>query len=252
MQKPVLVLGSTGRVGRALRAHWPKSVPVLWQTRTPSLDAETICWDILTGAPPALPPLAGVVGLAGVTAGPDLAQNSTLALAAANLNVPVLLASTQAVYGAPIGAVSETSPVAPVTDYGRAKLDMERAVAGYGHVTCLRLANVIGCDGLAAAMQGGGDVALDQFPDGQGPLRMMISPQALADVICALLAQTDPLPPVMNVAQPGFVSMQAILTAAGATWHWRLAPASALAALEMDVSLLQRYVPDLGPWRETT
>ena len=122
MQKPVLVLGSTGRVGRALRAHWPKSVPVLWQTRTPSPDAKTICWDILAGAPPTLPPLAGVVGLAGVTAGPDLAQNSALGLAAAHLNVPVLLASTQAVYGAPIGAVSEASPVAPVTDYGRAKL----------------------------------------------------------------------------------------------------------------------------------
>lgn len=43
--------------------------------------------------------------------------------------------------------------------------------------------------------------------------------------------------------------MQALLTAAGATWHWRPAPVDALASLEMDVTLLLQYAPDLTPWR---
>lgn len=246
----LLVLGSTGRVGRALRAAWPADVAVLWQTRHHSRDAACVTWDVLNTPAPALPTLRAVVVLAGVTSGPDMALNTDIAVAAAALGVPVLLASTQAVYGRPASCATEMTPPAPTTDYGRAKLAMEQAVAHHPHVTCLRLANVLGCDGLADAMKRG-PVALDQFADGQGPRRMMITPAALAHTICALLASVRPLPPVLNVAQPDLVAMQAVLTAAGASWHWRPAPVDALAQLEMDVRLLQQYVPDLSAWSAT-
>lgn len=241
MSHLILVLGSTGRVGRALRAVWPVDVPVIWQSRQHVDAANTITWD-LRGPAPDLPALAGVVVLAGVTAGPDLAQNTAIAQVAAGLGPRVLLTSTQAVYGTPDTPVTEDDPVSPSTPYGQAKLAMEQAMADQPHVTCLRLANVVGCDGLAGAMMRG-PVALDQFADGQGPQRMMITPQCLAHVICTLIRHPDPLPPVMNVAQPGLVAMQAVLTAAGAAWHWRPAPSGALARLEMDVTLLQRYLP---------
>lgn len=247
MPSPLLVLGSTGRVGRALRAAWPAHVPVLWQTRHPTDDPDTITWDVLNSPVPDLPPLAGVVVLAGVTAGTDLGLNTDLAMAAARLGIPVLLASTQAVYGQPTGVADEASLPDPQTDYGRAKLAMEQAIPPHPHVTSLRIANVMGCDTLAAAIQRG-PVTLDQFTDGQGPRRMIITPAALAYVICALFAHADPLSAVINVAQPELVAMQALLTAAGATWHWRPAPADALASLEMDVTLLLQYAPDLSPW----
>lgn len=251
MQKPILVLGSTGRVGRALRAVWPAAVPVIWQSRHTTDTPDTVAWDMLNAPPPVLPDLGGVVALAGVTGGPDLAQNTHLALAAAALGAPVLLASTQAVYGTPDGPASEITPPDPVTAYGHAKWAMERAVADQPHVTCLRIGNVAGCDGLAGAIARG-PVVLDQFADGQGPRRMMITPAVLADVICTLLAHPAPRHAVINIAQPGLVAMQAVLTAAGATWHWRPAPADALAALEMDVTLLQKYIPDLPAWRAAT
>lgn len=251
MPNPLLILGASGRVGRALRAVWPDDVPVLWQTRQPTDDPDMVTWDVLNAAAPALPPLAGVVVLAGVTTGFDLALNTDLALAAVRLNAPVFLASSQAVYGRPIGAVDECARPDPQTAYGQAKMAMEQAVARYPHVTCLRLANVIGCDALAAAVQRG-PVILDQFPDGQGPQRMMITPANLATVICSLSTHKGPLPAVINVAQPGLVPMEAVLTSLGATWHWQSAPVDALKALEMDVSLLQNYVPDLAPWQATS
>lgn len=249
MSNPLLVLGNTGRVGRALRKIWPAHVPVLWQTRQPANAPDTITWDILNTPAPNLPPLAGVVVLAGVTTGPNLALNTHLAVAAAQLNAPVLLTSTQAVYGRPIAPVDETTTPDPQTDYALAKLAMENAVAHYPHVTSLRLANVIGCDALAAAVQQG-PVTLDQFSDGQGPRRMMITPAALIDVIYNLSHATGPLPSVLNVAQPGLVPMQAILASLGVKWQWRPAGPDALASLEMDVERLMQYVPDLQPWRK--
>ena len=152
MSSPLLIWGGTGRVGRALRAVWLAHVPVLChQTRHPTDDPDTITWDVLNAPVPDLPPLAGVVVLAGVTAGADFGLNTDLAMTAVRLGIPVLLASTQAVYGQRIGAASEASLPAPQTDYGHAKLAMEQAVAPYPHVTSLRIANVMGCDTIAAA-----------------------------------------------------------------------------------------------------
>ncbi|MBU2360176.1 MAG: sugar nucleotide-binding protein [Alphaproteobacteria bacterium] len=240
-----LILGASGRLGCALRHVWPETAPApLWQTRNGA--GGTLAWDILTADPPDLPPVGGVIVLAGVTAGTpaDLAANTPLAQAGADLGrrlgVPVLVASTQAVYGRQQGLLWEDAQVLPVNDYGRAKLAMEAAVAA-PDVTCLRIGNVAGCDALAAGMARG-PVTLDRFADGQGPRRAMIGPADLAQVLLALLA-AKARPPVLNVARPGLVAMADVLAAANHPFVWQPAPPTALAELAMDVTLLQGICP---------
>lgn len=240
-----LILGASGRLGRSLRRVWPADAPVpVWQTRDGA--GGTLAWDILNAPVPALPPVGGIVVLAGVTAGTpaDLALNTPLAQVGADLGarlgVPVLVASTQAVYGPQPGLLAEDTPPAPASDYGRAKLAMEAAVTA-PHVTCLRIANVAGCDALAAGIRAG-NVVLDRFADGQGPRRAMIGPADLARVLVALLA-AEARPPVLNVARPGLVAMAEVLRAAGVPFDWRPAPAGALAELALDVTLLQGICP---------
>lgn len=252
MQKTTLILGASGCVGRALRATWPEGQPALWQTRAQSQVEGDLTWDILSEPAPQLPPLAGVIVLAGTAAGVDLSVNTKIAHVAARFDVPVLLASTQAVYGTPAAVVTEATTPDPTTPYGQAKLDMEHAVTGVRNVCCLRLANVVGCDGLGRAiarMDPATSMTLDQFPSGEGPRRMMIRPEILGHVLRSLLVQSDRLPRVVNVAEPGLVRMQDVLTAQGRAWHWREAPTEALECLEMNVSLLCDLVPGLTGWK---
>ncbi len=251
MQKTTLILGASGCVGTALRAVWPTHRPALWQSRRPPVRPDDIHWDVLQTPPPDLPPLRGVVVLAGTAQAGDLDVNLRIARAVVGLNAPVLLASTQAVYGTPRDAVSETCTPNPQSDYGRAKLQMEQAVHGHPNVCCLRLANVVGCDTLGRIIAGlgaGDSLALDQFQDGQGPQRMVIRPAVLAMVLGRLLDQPDRLPKVLNVAEPNMVRVQDVLTDQGTPWHWRQAPEGALAKLEMDVTALRDLVPELTGW----
>lgn len=245
ISKGPLVLGASGRLGRALARAWPADAPApVWQTRDGA--GETLAWDILNAPPPPLPPFGGVIVLAGVTQGTvaELALNTRLAQAGADLGaaygVPVLLASTQAVYGAQQGLLSEAAAPGPGTAYGRAKLAMERAVAA-PHVTSMRIGNVAGCDALSAAVARG-SVTLDRFADGQGPRRAMIGPVDLAQVLLALLA-APARPAVLNVARPGLVAMADVLDAAGIRFAWRPAPQGALPELALDVTLLQEIYP---------
>ena len=238
-----LIMGASGRLGRALARVWDGPAPV-WQTRGGA--GGTLAWDVLNAPAPDLPDISGIVVLAGVTAGtPDeLALNTDLALAGAELGtrlgVPVLVASTQAVYGPQPGLLREDAPLMPASDYGRAKYAMEAAVAA-PHVTCLRIGNVAGCDALAAGIARGG-VELDRFADGQGPRRAMLGPRDLCHVIQGLLA-ANVRPPVLNVARPGLVAMADVLAAAGVAFNWRDAPKGALPELGQDVSLLQGICP---------
>ena len=246
-----LVLGGTGRVGRMLAALWPQDMPrPLWQRRAgaAAVQDDDVIWDILEATPPALSrPVNAVIVLAGVTHGtPEaLQQNTRLAQAgsalARTLGVKAMIASSQAVYGRQKGALLETDFSDPVHPYGQAKWDMERAVRDHPDVTCLRIGNVAGCDGLFQAMARG-PVQIDQFPDGQSPRRMMIGPRDLARTLATLSATQSPLPTALNVASPGLVAMSEMAKAAGATWGWKPAPQDALPVLEMDVSALLTYI----------
>ena len=248
-----LVLGGTGDMGRALRRCWPSGAPQgLWQQRPgrPAPHPPGLEWDILNAPPPARLPagLSGLLVLAGVTSGDAtaLARNTDLALAGVDLAQRaglgrVLVASSQAVYGAVPGAAAEHTPCRPVNPYGAAKLAMEQALQGRPGVTILRIGNLAGSGALfrQAAL---GPVMLDRFADGQSPRRSYIGPAELARVILALLAHPDPLPPVLNVALPGAVAMSALLEAAGVGYAWQPAPPAALPEALLDVSLLRRHL----------
>ena len=249
MQAGPLILGASGRLGRALARAWPADAPAaLRQTRDGA--GGTLAWDILNAPAPPLPPVGGIVVLSGVTHGtPEaLALNTPLARAgaelAARLGVPALIASSQAVYGPQPGLLREDRALAPASDYGRAKAAMEAAVTG-PHVTHLRIGNVAGCDALAAAVARGG-VVLDRFADGRGPRRAYCTPADLARVLVALVAAPAlnvARPPVLNVARPGVVAMADVLAAAGVDFDWIPAPAGALAEMALDVTLLQGICP---------
>lgn len=241
--KGPLIMGASGRLGQALARVWEGPAPV-WQTRDGA--GGTLAWDILQHPAPELREINGIVVLAGVTAGlPEaLALNTPLAQAGsdlgARLGVPVLIASTQAVYGRQPGLMGEDAPLMPANDYGRAKQAMEAAVAA-PHVTALRIGNVAGCDALATGIARGA-VVLDRFAGGQGPRRAMLGPLDLCHVIQRLLS-VPARPPILNVARPGLVAMADVLRAAGVPFTWRVAAADALPELAMDVSLLQEICP---------
>lgn len=238
-----LLLGTSGRVGQALRrAGWPGPRPV-WHARRGPAD---VTFDLL-GAIPPLPPVRGVVVFAGVTSGTpqDLARNTSLALAGIALARDrglgrVLVISSAGVYGPAPGIRHEDDPLRPGTPYGAAKRDMEVAVAEAG-VTCLRLANVAGCDALFGSAARGA-VRLDRFTDGTGPSRSYIGPVTLARAITALLAHEGPLPPVLNLASPNPLAMADVLGAMGQPFEWQPAPPTALHRLALDTTALSRIV----------
>lgn len=246
-QEHLLILGGTGKVGRALSKVWPVEGPVpVWQAR----EGGGYPWDMLAAPAPDLPEnTVGVVVLAGVTQGDaaTLSANTDLARVACDLaaragGLRVLIASSQAVYGAPTAPASEQTPAVPTTPYGHAKLMMERAVADAPNTTCLRIGNVAGCDGLFGAMARGGTLSLDQFANGQGPRRAYIGPKVLADTLCALIRHPAPLPKVLNVAQSGSVQMEAVLDAAAVSWQWVPERAGALPALDLNCDELAKLV----------
>lgn len=246
-QKRILILGGTGRVGRALAHVWPADLPTpIWHARS----GGDYPWDMLSEPAPDIPAgTIGILALAGVTQGDDaaLAANTQLARVACDLAVRagglrVLLASSQAVYGAQTGPASETMHPLPQTPYGHVKLAMEQAVSEYENTTCLRIGNVAGCDGLLLAAARGSEIALDQFPDGQGPQRRYIGPQALARVVGELMCHTSPLPKVLNVAQPRIIAMADLLDAGMVPWRWKPAGAGALRILDLQCDRLAEYV----------
>lgn len=258
----ILVLGATGRIGAILRAHWPEGRG-LWQAR-PGRAGAGDGWVI--GDPLADPAriagqcgdVAAVLGLAGVTptrrrSGDDMADNIGLGLAAvrlgAALGAPVLLASSAAVYGvvqgAQAGLLTETLPPHPVTDYGRAKAEMEARAADLGAalgvaVCALRIGNIAGADAILGGWRPG--FTLDRFADGQTPRRSYIGPVSLARVL-ERLCRTADLPGLLNIAAPGLVDMGALLDAAGLGWAPRPAPETAIPEVALDVTRLCDLLP---------
>lgn len=248
-----LILGANGRIGLMWQAlwragAWPDNRRPVWHGR----DKADFLWDMTTAPPDTVPPCNGVIVLAGRTAGDEtaLAQNTTLATAALDLAAkhglgPVLLCSSSAVYGRATGPQSEGA-AAPANTYGAAKRAMERAVADHTVPSCaLRIANVAGAD-AALLNAAKGPVTLDQFDDGQTPRRMYIGPASLLRAMLDLIrlgAEGEELPPILNLARPGLISMGDLLDAAGASWSPKPAPNGALPALTLDLSELSRLLP---------
>jgi nucleoside-diphosphate-sugar epimerase len=227
---------------------WKLAAAPVWQSRSKD-DHTDLHWDVCQTAAPEVR-CNGIIVLAGVTQGTAeaLARNSDIALAACDLadrlgGVRVLIASSQAVYGAQTGKMTEASSCAPVNAYGHAKLAMEIAVSGRTNVTCLRLGNVAGAGQPFTAMEQPDPIRLDRFSDGQGPRRAMIGPLTLAQVLTNLLDHKGDLPAILNVASPGLVAMEDILDAAGGQWAWADAADTALPELSLDVKALLQIMP---------
>ena len=247
-----LILGASSRVGRMLHRLWAQGVldfggVPLWQYRSdqPGQADHKIIWDMLADPAPDVA-VSGVICLAGPTAGADLAFSQDLALAALDVagEVPLLYASSQAVYGPQTQVLTENSACQPGA-YGAAKLEAEAVLATSPNATCLRIANVGGADALLMNAAKG-PVELDQFPDGQSPMRMMIGPKTLGQVLIDLLATGQIVDPVINIAQPGLMAMTDMLRAAGQSWTWKPAPASAIPRLELDLTRMQSLI-DVPP-----
>lgn len=260
----LLVVGGSGRLGRLMRRAWPLAgagVRPLWQARMaeafageggPDLVfdplAEPDAFGAAVGGADAVLMLAAPVrgDAAALACTTDLARAAVVAAQGR----PLFLASSAAVYGASEGPCREADPPAPCSDYGRAKLAMEAAVAGAPGVVVLRIGNVVGADALLGS-RSEGVRRLDVFADGRAPRRSCIGPQALVRALARLVRLAvagAELPGVLNLALPGMVGMEALLDAAGEPWQAVPAPATALAGVELDVGAALRLglVPEHG------
>ena len=231
---PLVVTGASGRVARLLRGVWgPAGAD--WRARADGRDP-------LAG----LPRGGTLLCLAGVAPGRggDLDDNAAIARAhvaaaeAAGM-VRVLLASSAAV--CPAGGALREADAAPASAYGRAKLAMEAVRSDRVEVCALRIGNVAGADALLGAL-GAAPPRLHVWADGTGPRRSYVGPETLARVLRALAAHPAALPPVLNVAAPGGVTMDALLDAADRPWEGVPAPDDALREVVLDVSALAALV----------
>lgn len=258
-RRRVLILGASGKVGRLVRAVWAADatsalcpVPVV---RTDMGLPGQVIWSP-GDAMESLPSTDAVIALWGVISSPgaDLAENTALALVAMEIGRAVgadrvLHCSSATVYAPGPDPLSEDMPPDPPSPYGRAKLDMERAIAKDRRsedpvATCLRIGSVAGAESLFGAMIGADDVHLDRFPDGNGPERSYIAPLDLAHVLERLAAvPVASLPAVVNVGAPVSTPMEMIARAAGRQVIWREAPAGATQRLVLDTTRLSAICP---------
>ena len=250
----ILHLGASGRLGRMVGRAWRGAagagLEVVPQVRRAEAAPDgALVWSPLAGPVPDIGPVDVVVDLTGVTRGAEaaLALNVDLALAALAAGERlgarhVLLPSSSAVYGA--GPFDEEAAARPLSAYGRAKREMERAVAGSA-ATCLRIGNVVGADALVGGNPDGTAV-IDRWPDGRGPRRSFVGPEGLARVLAGLArraAEGGAMPDLLNVAAPGVVAMEALADAAGMRWSQRPARPSALAEVALDTARLESLLP---------
>ena len=264
---PVLVLGSTGQLGKLLRHHWRDRQDVTWQARhwgtVPVLDWSAR--DDLSALTRRLPRTRAVVALWGVRADRPgaLGDNTDLALRAIGIARAtgadrVLHCSSAAVYRPGPDPLAETDIPAPINAYGQAKLDMEQAIAaeqdrdpkGPWNIV-MRIGNVIGADSLSRAMaqasQDGTAVTLDRFADGTGPRRSFLSAAGLARSIAWLVdGPSHALPRVINLAATGATDMADLVRHAGLDLAWRPAPVDAVPLVELDTSRLRGCIGQTG------
>ena len=196
-------------------------------------------WDILTNDCPAIPKGAVILHLAGVLRGYPCALDDNTAMALKVCDAAkaagarhVFLASTAAVYGRSLDDWTEGQSPSPISDYGRAKLDMERRVQEWSQnadaaapgITCLRIGNIVGADKLIGQSLQSGPIQLDPVVghDG-GPMRSYIGPRVLAFVLASLIGKAgrgEHLPNILNVASRKPVFMADLLIAAKLSFNF--------------------------------
>ena len=261
----VLVIGASGQLGGMLRRHWPvagelrchsrRPIPgfIPFELPKPGGAASDTALSAARGVR-AIICLAGVTPAAAKRSGALLSENANLALATLELAqeaaVPrVFFASSAAVYGARGGMLRETDEPTPLSEYGRAKLEMEQTVLARGvtGTTVLRIGNVAGADAILGGWRPG--MQIDQFPDGRTPRRSYIGPVTFARVLHRLCASNE-LPSVLNLSAPGAVEMGALLDAAGLPWEPRPAAEGSIAEVQFDTNMLERLV-DFAPENES-
>lgn len=239
--RPLIVTGGNGRIGRLLRSVWKKSGP---KGLSP-IFLSRHDWDIgTTQAPSGLPEQGVVLDLSarrdagGLSENPDIA--ASVARFARERGHRLIHMSSAAVYaGGPLPQ-EETAPLAPYSAYGESKRDAEVALRGeYPDAVVLRLANLAGADALLG--QASGPVVLDPIPDGnRGPIRSYIGPITFAAVLKHILAAVSDRmlqETVLNIAQPGPVAMADLLDAQGR--HWRFGPRNSAVLPQMVVATVR-------------
>lgn len=261
---PLLIMGGTGRIGRALRAQdlaiQSAGMRPLWQARDER--PGHLAWDILAEPCPEGCASGVILCLAGVVRGTSeaLALNEALASAACKAATEqgaqhVFLASSAAVYGPSAAALNEQAMPAPLGDYGRAKLVMEHAALGWHRaggpgLTVLRIGNIAGFDALLGGLRPDQTVRLDPVAGRTGgPARSYIGPLSLGSVLvqlAGLAAKGRRLPKILNVAAAPPVSMGDLLDAAGADWRYGAPNPGVLPKVELNLGLLAELV-DLPP-----
>jgi len=231
----LIITGAGGRLGRLLLAAGHAApVPGLRLHAVGRNQNAHIQWDILTDPAPDWPLGAVVLHLAGVVRGDERSLAANEALVAPltqacrrNRACGLLFVSTAAVYAPHSEAASETTPPAPQSPYGRAKLAAEAALTRHdpGCPVCiLRLGNVVGADALLGPRPEAEVITLDPVP-GQpgGPLRSWIGLRSLWAVLARLaraMARGEDLPGILNVAASPPLPMADLLEAAGRAWHF--------------------------------
>ncbi len=249
--KTLLVLGSTGKLGRLMRASVDMSPGlmsgwrIVWGGRRA---CEGVDWIYSECTPPKAD---AVLALWGVVPGQgELSDNITLALRAMEIAkecgaARVLHCSSSAVYG-PVREASENTALTPLNAYGIAKIEMEQSLFSAAiqypqqpaHCV-MRLANVVGGDSLFGAINSGHSVTLDAIRIGHSPIRSYATPSILWQAVATLL-KADTLPDLVNVAASNPVAMHELLEAANHSFVWRPAPETAVAEVSLSVARLRR------------
>ncbi len=248
--KAVLITGATGRVGSLLRKAWSISPPSafrpIWSARNATDRSDWVSWDMGGDILPQLdPPPRAILHLARCAGtDPDGGQDIHMARQALRLArlhaVPLLIASSVAVYGSSAGIVSEQAPLRPLTRNGKTKLQLELSLSSADRVGFLRLGNVVGADALIGTRREGLVLDRAQGSD-RGPMRSWIGPQSLAAVLGDLLALAvsgSPFPRQLNIAQEPALAMADLADADGR--HWRFSGQMAeVGSVRVDCRLLQ-------------
>ena len=243
-----VILGASGRLGQLIRPFWPIS-NTIWHSRSQLEGYKSL--DLLGSSGELVEILRGaksVICLAGVTPyskNGSLAQNLLLAEiclnAAKSAKVGgVFLTSTAAVYGKQTAQLDENCPTAPLSDYARAKVEMEDMALQHSQTsTILRIGNVAGADAILGNWHA--KMEIEQLPNKATPKRSYVGPATLARILFEL-ASHDELPSILNVAAPDSVHMNELLDNAGLDYATTPATPQTIADVTLDTKQLQQYV----------